>query len=862
MNVRRLFIGLALLAYPRDFREAYRAQIFNDIEEENASTLTAAVQLLWGGVMMRGERFMRDASYALRRLRKMPLFATLVALTFALGIGANVAVFSILNAVLLRPLPYPNVSRLVVFRAHNARQPGVGHSLSIPELDDFTTQSKALEHLAAAAPDGATLTGAGKPKAVSGYDVTLQYFDALGVQPQLGRFFTARDQRKGVYNIILSDSLWRGSFGANPRILGQIVRLDGIAYTVVGVAPHGFRAPDFQRGSLVPADYWTVQPDTAPPSQRGAVYLGVVGLLRPGVSLDAANAELRLISDRLQRRYPGYESGSTYFVEPLAQAVLGGISSALWTVFVAVLGILIVACANVASMLIANASTRDREFAVRAALGASRRRLSEQLLIETGALAAFGGVIGVALAYGVLAVLRPALSSFPHIETLRIDTAALSYALGTVLLCTALAGLWPVAALRYASLNSTLKTAGRSGSNAAGNRLRSGLIVTEVAIALALVVLSGLMVRSFYTLVHADLGIQPRGVLVTRVIGLPSRRYGNLNARAAFEQRFLDRLKAIPGVESAALSVSYPLSNVMVQFQVGIVGRKFAPNEEPALAENTITPEYFHTLGIPVLRGRAFDDRDTSASAPVAIVNEAFARLYGKNGDALGMRIRTPGWNGTAVATRTIVGVAADIRANLQSPARPEYYVPLRQAPPDLLSALVRSASVPPQQLAVPVQRAIAQVDPTMAPPETTTFTELIAEQSEQARSTATLLAALGIAALLLALSGIFGIVSYSVTQRYGEFGVRVALGARSATVMLDVLVRALSITAFGVVIGLTLAAFAAQAVREQLYRVSPLDPLTFISVVALIAVCAAAAALLPALRAMRIDPAVALRYE
>ncbi len=862
MNVRLFLISLALLAYPRDFRETYRSQIWNDIEEDCTGTAAAALQLVTSGLSMRFERFVRDAAYAMRRLRAMPLFGALVALTFALGIGANVAVFSILNAVVLRPLPYPNIGRLVVFRLHNTHQPGVGSSLSMPEFDDFSAQSTTLEQLAAVAPDGATLTGAGKPKALMGYDVTWHYFSMLGIKPELGRFFTKSDERKGTSNVIISDRLWRGSFGSSPQIIGHVIRLDGRPYTVVGVAPAGFRAPDFQRGALLAVDYWYAQPDYAPPNQRGASYFGVAGVLRRGVSVDSANAELHLISERLQRRYPGYEGGNEYFVEPLAQTVLGGISSALWTVFAAVIGILIIGCANVASMLIANASTRDREFAVRSALGASRRRLAEQLLIETGTLAAIGGAIGVLLAYGILQVLRPALSAFPHVEALGIDTAALLYALGAVLFCTLVAGLWPIAALQYASLNVTLKSAGRSGSKAAGNRLRSALIVGEVAIALALVVVSGLMARSFFTLVHGDLGIKPDGVVVTDVLGLPPNRYANLEARAAFEQRLLDRVKAIPGVQSAALAVSYPLADVNLQFQIGIVGKKFPPNQEPALAEDTITPEYFRAMGIPLVRGRAFTDRDNAESQPVAIVNEAFVRLYGKDGNALGMRIRTPGWNGTPHAVRTIVGIAADARSSLQNVARPEYYVPMRQGPPDMLSVVARSNSVPPAQLAVPLQSAIAQVDPEMAPPTASTYADLVSLHSQQARSTAMLLAALAIVALLLALSGVFGVVSYSVSQRYGEFGVRVALGARSGSVLLDVLVRALSITAFGVAIGLALAAFAAQAVRAQLYQVSPLDPPVFVGVVALIAISAALSALLPAMRAMRIDPAVALRYE
>ncbi len=861
MNARRFPVHVALLAYPRDFRNAYRKQILNDLDEGQASPLSAAMNLLFCGMSLRGELFMRDASYALRRLRKMPLFVCIVALTFALGIGANIAVFSILNAVVLRPLPFPNVSRLVSFHQRNAHTGGVGTSLSIPEVHDFRAQSHTLELIAADTVSGATLTGAGKPKALLGEDVTPAFFSALGIHAQLGRFFTEADERKGVRNIVISDHLWRTAFNAEPNVLSRNLYLDGVAYHIVGVAPD-VRVPEAQAGQLMSADFFDVQADTAPANQRGASYLGGIALLRPGVTLEQANAELKLISGRWQNQYPDYEKGVVFYVRPLAESIIGGISSALWTVFAAVIGILLVACANVASMLLTNASTRDREFAVRSALGASRNRLAAQLLIETGSLALLGGIVGVGLAYLMLAALRPALARLPHVAALTIDPMALLYALGTVALCTLIAGLWPIAALRYANLHTTLKAAGRSGTAAAGNRMRSALVVGEIAIALALVVLSGLVVRSFFTLVHTDLGIQTRGVLATDPLGLPSHRYGTLDARAAFEQRLLDRLNAVPGVDSAAIAITYPLSPTSIQFQVGIVGRHFAANEEPGVAEDTVSANFFRVMGIPVLRGRAFTDGDTSASRPVAIVNQAFARMYGVNGNAIGMQLRTPGFNGTPRAVRTIVGVVGDTRNHLDAPAAPAYYMPLRQAPPDFFSVVARSASGHAPMLRAGVAAAIAQVDPLMAPPDSYTYDELVARNSMQARSIAMLLGSLAAIALLLALSGIFGVVAYNVTQRYGEFGLRLALGARTGALMTDVLLRALGITLVGVCIGLVIAVFGARAIEPQLYLISPLDPPTFAVVIALIVLCTCVAALLPAVRAARIDPASALRYE
>jgi putative ABC transport system permease protein len=361
--------------------------------------------------------------------------------------------------------------------------------------------------------------------------------------------------------------------------------------------------------------------------------------------------------------------------------------------------------------------------------------------------------------------------------------------------------------------------------------------------------------------VHADIGIRPQGVLVSSLIGLPSARYGSLDARAAFSRRLFASVKSLPGVDEAALAVSYPLSDLLMQFSIGIAGRTFPPNEQPAAMSDIVTPQYFDAMGIPLVRGRAFTPNDNAAARPVAIVNQTFGRMYARGGDAIGMRIVVPGFNGSTSATRTVVGIAGDTRTSLADAAKPQVYVPMEQSPTNLLSIVVRSR-LPAAQLTNAVDKALAQMEPLLSPPAMQTYGDIVAEHSQQPRSMATLLTVLALLALLLALSGIFGVVSYNVMQRHAEFGLRAALGARQRDLLIDVVARVLGVTAIGILAGVTLAALGAQAVRPQLYATSPLDPATFSIVVVLIAGCAIAAALAPAVRAMRVDPAQALRYE
>ncbi len=857
----RRLLELALFAYPADFRAEFREQILADLEDERAGAFSAAADIVGTGLRMRAEGLARDVGFGVRRLRKLPLLVSVIVASFALGIGANVAVFSVLDAVLIKPLPYPNADRLAVVESHDRR--GVaGNALSIPDVSDLRAATTQFAAIAGEAQDSATLTGSGRPRALDGMLVTWNYFAVLGLKPELGRFFTSADGRPGVRHIIISDRLWRGQLGGDPNVVGKRIGFDGVPIQVVGVAPN-VRVPAADAGSLDRDDYWQPLPNTVPPRQRGARYLGAIGLLAPGATLRSAAADLALASSRLAARYAGNDAGLTFEVRSTNDAFFGNVAPALWTVFAAVIAVLLIACANVANLLLADASTRDREFALRASLGASAGRLGSQLLAETGVLAVAGGIAGVVLAYAGLHFLASTvLRALPRIDSARIDGAVLLYAVLLVAVVTLLAGMWPVTTLRHARLAGRFESAGRSGDRSAGALVRSALVVVELAVTLVLVVLSGLTVRSFYALTHPDLGVRTDGVLVSQTMGLPSTRYAQLPARLAFSNALLRNVRAIPGVRDAALAISYPLSEIVTSFTVGIVGKTYPIDDQPDAHLNAVTPAYFAILGLSALRGRTFSPDDAATSRPVAVVNRAFVKKYLSDRDPIGSRLRVPGWNGAPYAVATIVGVVGNERQRLSRAAPAMYYLPMAQLRPDVLSVIVASDTLTPAALNRALERAVGGADPLIVSPEAYTIDSLIGDAAATPRSSMVLLGMLAAIAFLLALSGVFGVVSFGVTQRYREFGVRRALGARGRDVLGDVLRRALTVSCFGIALGTTIAILAGRAIAPQLDGVSPFDPLTFLTVIALLFGCACTAALLPAIRATRVDPAYALRYE
>jgi putative ABC transport system permease protein len=853
-----ILLRLALLLAPREFRAQYGAQIAADAQNVRFVDI---LDVALTGLRLRADEFGRDVSYAVRRLMKSPMFVTIVALTFALGIGANIAVFSVLNAVVLRPLPYLNATRLVTVGAKDSRR-ATHPALSILDVDDLRSQTHTLSQIAAGTPDQLTIAAHGRPIALNGIAVMPEYFELLGIRPQLGRNLTPADSRPGEQRLVISDAVWRGDFGADPAVIGRAIVVNGTAMRIVGVLAPGQLLVDPAERKIGPQDYITALPETDRPNQRGSRYLGAVAQIAPSASLASVNAELALVSQRLQKQYPGTDATFTFSAQSMHAAVLGSAASIVWIVFAAVVGILLIACANVGNMLIARWSTRDRELALRRSLGASSSSIARMLLIETGILAVVGAVLGIGLAYaGLRAVGSFALSSLPRGGDVAIDGPALLYAVAIVVVTTFLAALAPIASLNVTDLNSVLKAAGRGGDASARHRSRTSLVVFEIALALALVIVSGLMVRSFIELIRTPLGIRQAGVVVSDFVSLPNN-YASLDARAAAQQRVLEQLRSLPGVQTAALGVNYPLGGISLNFDTSVLGKNYPQGEEPSAAGNDVTPGYFRSLGIPLVRGRDFTSNDTAHSLPVVIVNQSFARTVLSDREAIGAKIRIAGWNGTNAHWASVVGVVADTRLALAQAPASQYYVPLTQAPPTFFSAIVYAAGTNPAMIGREIRTVFSRVLPTLQAPDTFTFDDLAVQETMQKRAAAALVGMLALVALLIALAGVFGVVSSSVTQRSREFGVRMALGSTTRAILADVLRRTIATTAIGVAVGVVVAASAARAIASQLGSVSPFDPLIFCSVVALIFVCAALASLQPALRATRIQPVDALRYE
>jgi putative ABC transport system permease protein len=851
------WLRLVLLLAPREFRDHYGAQI---AAQEDTVRLGDLFDLAATGLRLRWDDFVRDVSYALRRLRAAPLFVGIVVLTFALGIGANVAVFSVLNAVVLKPLPFKDPNGIVMVSG-SSRGHQVWGNLSLADPLDMRSLS-AFQATSGFDANGGTMFARGRPFAVSGFEVIPDYFGILGITAQLGRVLVPADADPGVHNIVISSEIWHADFGADPNVIGEAARLNGTAERIVGVLRPN--QPSLSSlGGLAPQDYYTALPERASTADRGARYLDGIARLAPGATVESANAQLAVLSARLQKEFPKYDHSWILSVASSRSVVLGSASSVLWIIFVAVIGILLIACVNVGNMLGARWSTRDRELAVRRALGASSRRIGMQLLTEAGLLAFIGALVGVALAYAALRALADLLANaLPRASTIQIDGWSLLYAAAVVVAATLLAGMTPMLSLGNPDLQTVLKAAGRGGDASSRHRLRSLLLAVEIALALALVVVSGLTVRSFINLVNTPLGIRPEGVVASDITMLPEKNLGTLDARAAMQRDLLARLQALPGVQLAALTVQYPLGSIRLQTDFTILGRTYPLGSAPNAMENSVTPDYFRVLGIPLTRGRTFTVGDTMSSAPVTIVNQAFVQQYLQGQSPLGARIHGAGWNGTKTQWVTIVGVVGDERDDLARPSYPEYFVPLAQAPASYTSALVYAPSVDSAVIGREMHGAFAATLPTVEPPEMRTVAQLVTEHTGQERFATILLGVLAFIALALALSGIYGVVSFSVTQRTREFGVRIAHGATSRNILADVLRRTLRTAAVGVVIGLVIAALAARAIASQLGTVSPLDPTTFLCVIALVFLSATLASLHPALRATHVQPVEALRYE
>ena len=805
----------------------------------------------------------QDVRYAIRRLLKSPGFTAVAVLTLALGIGANSAIFSVVNGVLLKPLPYHEPERLVGIFHLSEGQRSV---MSGPNFTDVKKLSTTLADAAALTRSAAILTGQGEPVRLDTAQVSAGIFNLLGVRPHLGRVFNPDENQTGRTAVtVLSYPLWRQRFGGDPSIVGKRITLDGVSTEVIGVMPEGFSYPA-ARHLWTPLEY-TANLTTV---QRAAWYLTVVGRAKAGIPIERVTTEVETIGRQLATQYPDSNEGVGITAVGLHEAVVGDIRKAVLVLLGAVGFVLLIACANVANLLLARAAARETEMAVRSALGAGRGRLVRQLLTESVILSAAGAGLGLLLAvWGVdlLKQLRP--DGIPRLDDVRVDPVVMMFTAALAVLTGLMFGLVPAFQSSSIALAGTLKEGGRGTlSTRGGARMRSGLVIVEMALAVVLLAGAGLLIRSFTRLASVDPGFRP-GQALTFEVSLPDSRYAEDARQVAFFDDLLPRLRAIPGVQSAAAVLSLPLSGASIVLTFEIAGRPPVPRSQlPAMQVRVATPGYFEAIGIPVRKGRTFTEGDRSGTPPVVLITESAARQYFPGEDPIGKRI-TLGWGrGPAGEKRRyaggeVVGIIGDVKdAGLDEADPPQLYLPYAQWPIEGMSLVMKTA-VAPASVADAARAAVYAVDPSLPVANVRTLDEVVARSISQPRFYMTLLTVFASVALVLAAIGIFGVLSYAVAQRTREIGIRMALGAQEGRVLRLVVREAMLMAVAGVAIGTVCALLLSRSlVASLLFSTSPRDPLTFSAVAALLSAVALLASYVPARRATRVDPIVALRAE
>jgi len=800
----------------------------------------------------------QDIRYALRRLIKTPAFTSVALLTLALGIGANTAIFSVVDAVLLQPLPYRDSHEIVgVYHLSD----GERATMSGPNFTDVKRMNTTLQDMAAYTRTRTILTGRGEPVRVDGAEISASLFDMLGVQAQLGRTFRAGENEPGKTHVaILGHGLWQQRFGGNAAIVGKTMTLDGVSYEIVGVMPDGFSFPA-ERAVWTPLEYST----DVTTDQRSAWYLQAVGRLKPGVSVDQAKAEIETIGRQLAAQYPDDNEGVDITAVSLHEAMVGDLRTAFWVLLGAVGFVLLIACVNVANLLLARAASRESEIAVRTALGAGRGRLVRQLLTESVILGIAGGALGLLMAvWGVEALIALEPQGIPRLSEVGINPQVIAFTVGLSLVTGLLFGLVPAFQSTSSALASTLKEGGRGAlTTRGGSRMRTTLVVAEVALAVMLLAGAGLLIRSFGKLAAVDPGFEVLPAL-TFDLSLPESRYAEPEAQVAFFDELLPRLESIPGVRNASGVVALPLSGMSLVLTFEIAGRPpVPPSQQPAMQVRIATADYFRSIGIPLKRGRYFTDDDRAGTPRVVLITETAAQRFFPGEDPIGRTI-TLGWGRSENrAGGEVVGIIGDIRdAGLSEPNPPQVFLPYPQWPVGRMSVLLETA-VPPASVAEAARRAVYGVDGNLPVSNLRTLDEIVARSISQPRFYMTLLAVFAAVALALAAIGIFGVLSYAVSQRTREIGIRMALGAHHRTVLGLIVREAMVMTCGGILLGVAAAFLLTEGlVATLLFETSPHDPVTFAAVAVVLTMVSLAAAYVPARRATRVDPIVALRAE
>jgi putative ABC transport system permease protein len=802
------------------------------------------------------EKLLKEIRYGIRSLLKRPGFTAIALITLALGIGANTAIFSVVNAVLWRPLPYSDPGRLVmVWENHLGRGGPEREWLSPSDFNDWHDQNNVFSRMSALNDWGPTLTGTAEPEPLVGAAVSYDMFTLLGREPVMGRGFRPEEDQPGAANVVvLSHEFWKRRFGSDQGIIGKPISLNEESYTVIGVMPADFKFPVIANTEL----WRTLRPTLNPGCQRGCLVLRAIGRLKPDASLEKARAEMSTIASRLETQYPESNNHVGATLVLLREQLVGNMQRALLILQGAVGFVLLIACANVANLMLARAANREREIAIRAALGASRGRVVRQLLIESGLLAFAGGALGLLLAFWLLNLfvgLSP--QGAPRFDEIGIDGYVLGFTLGTVGLTALIFGLIPALHASKADLNHSLKEAGKGGPTGVhGGRLRNALVIAEMALALMLLVGGGLLMRSFVLLSRVDPGFNPNHVLTLRLF-LSKAHYPEPQQILGFYTPLLDRLKTLPGAREVGAISTLPLSGNQSDTSFLVEGRpEPPPNQKPVAWYSSVSPDYFHTMGMRLTKGRIFNDRDDEKSPRVVIISETMARRYWPNEEPLGKRIGSPeSW-------REIVGVMADVKHfGLDADTPPAMYLPVRQAPARGMTLVVRTAAEP-LGIAPAMRADIWNSDKNLAIAKIQTMDQLVSSSIAQQRFILLLLGCFAALALVLAAIGIYGVMSYAVTQRTHEIGIRLALGARAGNVLALVLRRGLVLTLIGAAIGLAGALALTRLMARLLFGVTPTDAFTFTAVSVCLMVVALVACYVPARRATKVDPLVALRYE
>lgn len=809
----------------------------------------------------------QDLRFAVRQVRKSRGFAVTTTLTLALGIGATTAIFSLVNTVLLRPLPFPQQERLVWTQQldQSVAAKGIPESLSYPDFFDWRAHNHSFDAMAAYRHNSLTLTGSGTPQQLETQVVSSEFFRVLGVNPVLGRGFLLDDEKSGTHVAVLSHELWQSTFSGAADIVGQAITLDGIRYTVVGVMPKGFEYPI---QNPAPALWTTLADDAvgkrAATSARGADMLSVVARLKPGVTLPQATADLSLIARNIATQFADTNKGyNAAIVKPEMENLVGETRPALRVLFAAVIFVLLIACANVAGLMLARASRRRPEIAIRSAMGATRLEIMRQVLVESVFLSLCGGALGISLSVILLrTMLRLVPQNLPRLDQVSVNAAVLAFTALTSILTGVLFGVLPAWRMSQLDPSLALREGTRNATSGRGqHRLHNSLVIAETAIGLVLLVGAGLLIRSFVRVLHVDPGFDSRNVL-TASLNLPDSQYPGIK-RVKFYEQLLPKLAALPGVQSVAAGWPIPLGRGDFSISFTIEGRPIAKGDEPSEQLSAVTPDFFRTLRIPVLAGRAFRPTDDSKSMPVIIVNEAFARKYFPGENPIGKHIQSDLGDGiTEHPMREVVGIVGNVkRRGITTDAPPQYYLPFPQAVITSPSLEIRTTG-DPVSIASALRARLAEMDGSIPLYRVRTLEDYVSQSAAQPRFQTLLITFFAAMALLLSAIGLYAVLSYMVAQRTLEIGLRLALGAQRSDVLGLILRRGATLAVTGLGIGILVSLLLTHFLAAMLYGIRPFDPLTFVGVSLVLLLVSLAASMAPAYRAARLDPMGSLREQ